>query len=483
MEALLPISAALSRSPSRPTVAPQLTAASVASIKLPLAFILTGLGAMVFGYVWLVVRPELLATYHYNQYVIAATHLFVLGWLSSVVMGAMYQLVPVALETKLYSQTLAKVQFACHLVGFIGMVWMFERWNMKQVGHFGWVMFLGVCLFVYNLGRTLLRVPRWTVTATGVTASLGWLSLTVTAGLCLATAKCSYEAADSVSTATWLGTLLHGLRSIGSFMTHFDAIGAMHAHAHMGVLGFFTILIVGVSYKLVPMFTLSDVQCRHRAGLSLALLNAGVAGAFTSILLRSHWKMAFTLLIVLALAIYGWELAAILRARKRRALDWGVKMFLGAVCLLALESLVAVVLSWPKLPLNVFTGQLENLYGFLGLLGFVSLAVMGMLYKIIPFLVWFGTYSCKVGLTQVPSLSELYSAGLQKLGFGLYVLGLAITSAGILAARELFVRVGALLLCFSLATLVLNVGFMLRHFVRPQFKPLPARGAAVPGSI
>jgi len=189
---------------------------------------------------------------------------------------------------------------------------------MKQVGHFGCVIFLGVCLFVYNLARTLLRVPRWTVTATGVTAALAWLSLTVTAGLCLATAKCSYEAADSVSAATWVGALLHGLRSIGSFMTHFDAISAMHAHAHMGVLGFFTILIVGVSYKLVPMFTLSEVQCRHRAGLSLVLLNIGVAGAFTSILLRSRWKMGFTLLIVLALAIYGWELIEILRARKRR---------------------------------------------------------------------------------------------------------------------------------------------------------------------
>ena len=475
MEASLPISAALSRAPVRLSTAPQLTTASAASVKLPLAFMVTGLGAMLFGFVWLAVRPDLLASYHYNQYVIAATHLFVLGWLCSVVMGAMYQLVPVALATKLYSQKLAKVQFACHVIGFIGMVWMFERWNMKQVGHFGCIMFLGVCLFVYNVGRTLLRVPRWSVTATGVTAALAWLSLTVTAGLCLATAKCSYEAADSVSTATWLGALLHGLRSIGSFMTHFDAISAMHAHAHMGVLGFFTILIAGVSYKLVPMFALSEVQCRRRAGLSLLLLNLGVAGAFTSILLRSGWKLGFTLLSILGLAIYGWELLAILRARKRRALDWGLKMFLGAVCLLAVESLLAVVLSWPRLPLNGFTGQLENLYGFLGLLGFVSLAVMGMLYKIVPFLVWFGTYSSKVGFSQVPSLSELYSARLQKTGFAFYACGLVLGGAGIVMAHGLLVRGGAVLLCFSAATLVLNIGFMLRHFFRPQLKPLPAR--------
>jgi hypothetical protein len=483
MAASLPISVALSRAPSRPAAAPALTGVPVASVKLPLAFILTGLGAMLFGCVWLVARPDLLATYHYNQYVIAATHLFVLGWLCSVVMGAMYQLVPVALETKLYSQTLAKVQFAFHVIGFIGMVWMFERWNMKQVGHFGCLLFLGVCLFVYNLVRTLLRVPRWTVTATGVTGALVWLSLTVTVGLCLATAKCSYEAADSVSTATWLGALLHGLRSIGSFMTHFDAISAMHAHAHLGVLGFFTILIVGVSYKLVPMFSLSEVQCRHRAGLSLVLLNIGVAGAFTSILLRSRWKLGFTFLVVLALAVYGWELVAMLRARKRRALDWGMKMFLTAVCLLGVESSLAVVLSWPGLPLNGFTGQLENLYGFLGLLGFVSLAVIGMLYKIVPFLVWFGTYSSRVGMAKVPSLAELYSARLQKIGFATYTLGLVITSVGIVAAHGLLVRFGTSLLCLSLGTLLLNIGLMLRHLFRPQLKPLPARTVAAPNAI
>ena len=97
----------------------------------------TGLLALFTGVALLVLRPEMLATYHYNQYVIAATHLFVLGWICTIVMGAMYQLVPVALETKLYSEKLAAWQFVFHLVGFTGMVWMFWTWNMKQVGHFG----------------------------------------------------------------------------------------------------------------------------------------------------------------------------------------------------------------------------------------------------------------------------------------------------------------------------------------------------------
>jgi cbb3-type cytochrome oxidase subunit 1 len=99
-------------------------------------------------------QPSILASYHYNQNVIALTHLFVLGWICSIVMGAMYQLVPVALETKLYSEGLARWQFAFHLVGFIGMVWMFRAWNMKHVGYFGTLMTIGVGLFVFNIART-----------------------------------------------------------------------------------------------------------------------------------------------------------------------------------------------------------------------------------------------------------------------------------------------------------------------------------------
>src|SRR6516162_9799758 len=97
-------------------------AGNAASIKLPLVFVLAGSLALVAGIAWLVADPSILATFHYNQHVIAVTHLFVLGWICSIVMGAMYQLVPVALETKLYSERLARVHMLCHATGFVGLV-------------------------------------------------------------------------------------------------------------------------------------------------------------------------------------------------------------------------------------------------------------------------------------------------------------------------------------------------------------------------
>jgi hypothetical protein len=482
MEASLPISAAVNRAPARP-VATSLLGANAPSVKLPLAFILAGLLSLFTGVAWLIEKPMILATYHYNQFVIAVTHLFVLGWICSVVMGAMYQLVPVALETKLFSERLAKIQFAFHVVGFAGMVWMFNAWNMKQVGHFGCVMFVGVGLFVYNIARTLLRVPKWNVTATAVTAAIFWLSITVTVGLSIAAGKCTYESTDGLVAAGGVRQIIAGLRAVGMFMSRFEPLGAMHAHAHLGSIGCFTMLIVGVSYKLIPMFTLSEVQSRRRAAASVALLNVGLAGSFVTILLRSPWKLLFALVLIAALAIYGVELIAILRARKRRVLDWGIKTFLTAIALLIPLSALAVILSWPGLPFNAFTGQLENLYGFLGLLGVVSLAIIGMLYKIIPFLVWFGTYSKHVGRAQVPALSELYSEKMQIAGWLLFLIGLAITGTAIALANQLFVRVGCIFLAASLLALGANIALMLKHFVRPELKPLVVRAAATPARV
>ena len=269
-------------------------------------------------------------------------------------------------------------------------------------------------------------------------------------------------------------TIVSGLRAVGAFMSHFDAINAMHAHAHLGVVGFFTMLIVGVSYKLVPMFTLSEIQNQRRATASVWLLNVGLLGSVVSILLRSPWKFAFALVIVLALAVYGWELAAIVRARKRVALDWGVRSFLTAVAILSLLSVLAAVLAWPGLALNEFIGQLENLYGFLGLIGFVTFAIVGMLHKIVPFLVWFHTYSPHVGRAQVPVLADLYSERLQIIGYWTWLAGLVATSAGIVLQNNCVARGGAILLAASLTLLAVNIGKILSHVFRPVLKPFPS---------
>jgi hypothetical protein len=487
MEAALPISAAPKSRPLTPSLSPsngeretmgrvkgsQLVRATAPSVSLPLRFMLTGLVALLISVAWIIAQPSILASYHYNQYVIAATHLVVLGFICTVVMGAMYQLVPVALETKLYSERLAKWQVVIHVIGFVGMVWMFNVWDMKQVGHFGSALALGVGLFVYNMARTLWRVPKWTVVATAISTALIWFSLTIFAGLSIAAAKCAYESTEGLAAAEGVKQMVGGLRVVAGIVSRFDAIGAMHAHAHLGVVGFFVMLIVGVSYRLIPMFTLTEVQCKYRAAFSILLLNVGLAGSVVTILLRSNWKPAFAFVAVAGLALYGAEVRAMLRARKRPVLDWGLKTFLVAVALLIPVALLALVLSWPSLPLKPFFGMLENVYGVLGLLGVVTLAILGMLHKILPFLVWFGVYSPHVGRAQLPLTGEMVSERAQAAGLWFYLAGLGVISVAILREHEMGVRIGGVFFLVSLVLFGFNAVKVFSHFLRPQIKPLP----------
>lgn len=429
---------------------PQHLDVSTTAVALPLAFMITGVISLICVAAWLICNPAILATYHYSPNAAAITHLFALGWLCSVVMGAIYQLVPVALEAKLYSARLVFLQYALHVAGVTGMVLAFHAWNMKYVGWAGSIFATGVCLFIYNIVQTLWRIPRWNVVALSVTSALLWILLTITVGLLMAADKTGHAA----------------------FMFQFSPLGAMHTHAHLGVIGFFMMLIVGVSYKLIPMFTLSEVQSRRRAAASIVLLNIGLAGSLFSILLQSPLKPVFALVIIVALALYGGELIAIIRARKRRSLDWGVKYFLTAIALLIPLSIAALILSWSGLPLNPFTSQLENAYGFLAFAGAITFAVMGMLYKIIPFLVWYGSYSSHIGKAQVPALADMYPARMQMIAYWLFLAALAVTTIGILNSSPTVVRIGSIFFAANVVIFAINAEKILSHYFRPAIKPL-----------
>ena len=450
MEAILPKSAVIESKPVlknavRPMATPSLAGMQAAAVRLPLCFVLTGVLSLLVSAGVLLAQPDLLAMYHYTPHLIAVTHLFVLGFICSIVMGAMYQLVPVTLETQIFSERLVKFQFAAHVIGFVGMVWAFWNFNLALVGVFGSVLTVGVGLFVFNLACTLAKVKRWNTIKFGITSALLWLSATVAAGLLVTASK---------------------------FWTFFafQPLAAMHAHAHLGVVGVFVMMIVTVSYKLVPMFTLSELQSERRAWCSVAVINIGLVGIFITVLFQEPFKPLFALVTISGFLLYGWELFAILHARNRRVLDWGMKYFLTAIGLLIPLSILALALTWSGLPANAVTMQLESVYGLLGMFGLVGLAILGMLYKIVPFLVWFHSYSRHIGRAKVPALADMYSVPLQIAGYWSFLAGLAVLCLATALSNEAGIRWGGGLLALSLAIFAVNLSKILSHFVRPKIE-------------
>ena len=115
--------------------------------------------------------------------------------------------------------------------------------------------------------------------------------------------------------------------------------------------------------------------------------------------------------------------------------------------------------------------QLESVYGLLALFGLVGLAILGMLYKIVPFLVWFHSYSRHIGRAKVPALADMYSVPLQIAGYWSFLAGLAALSLATAWSHEAGIRWGGGLLVLSLAIFALNMGKILSHFVRPKIEP------------
>lgn len=431
---------------------PNLAGFQAAAARLPLCFVLAGVASLLAGGGFLLAQPDLLAAYHYTPHLIAVTHLFVLGFILSIVMGAMYQLVPVTLEVQLYSGRLVQFQLAAHVLGFAGMVWSFWDFNMARVGWFGAILTFGVGLFVFNLARTLALVKGWGAIKFGIASALFWLSATVLAGLLLVASK------------FW---------SFSPFMP----LAAMHAHAHLGVVGVFVLMIVTVSYKLVPMFTLSELQSARRAWWSVILINAGLLALFAAILWQNAWRMPCAAVIACGLVLYGIEMVAVLRARNRKALDWGMKYFLTAIALLIPLAVLAVVLLWPGLPVTPLTMQLESVYGLLALLGLVGLAIIGMLYKIVPFLVWFHSYSRQIGRAKVPALADMYSVRLQVAGYWTYLAALLVIAVATAFSHETGIRWGCGVMALSLGIFAVNMGKILAHFIRPRIEPFASKPA------
>ena len=426
----------------RPPDAPRISSANAPSASLPLRFIVFGLIALGIAAGWLAARPSLITQYHYGPGVIAFTHLVMLGFAGSVAMGVLYQLTPVALEAKLHSERPARWHWWMHIIGVPGMVWMFLHWDMKQVGHFGSVFGVGVALFAYNMARTLAKVPRWTPVVAGIASAVGWLIITMLAGLFLACAKC------------W------------PWITPFPALAQMHAHAHFGVLGFFILLTVAVTYRIVPMFAISSVQSTRRAWWSIALINVGIAGLIPAILFQSAWRIAAAVTVIVGLTLFGMELRAILRIRMRPALDWGMRTFLTGVALLVPLSVIAIVLCWPGLPATPHTYQCENVYAVLGILGVLWMPILGMLEKILPFFVWFHRYGNEIGRRPVPQLVEMYSTKLQAWGYWLHLTALAGLAVAAATHSATMAGMGSILLASSVVTFLINAGLVLSHLRR-----------------
>jgi hypothetical protein len=176
------------------------------------------------------------------------------------------------------------------------------------------------------------------------------------------------------------------------------------AHINLSLGGWVLLLIIGVSYQVVPMFQLTpNYPGWLAAGLTPAIFFLLLLNLLSLLLeFRPNW-------LVISIQVMFWLLAGsyavatlILQSnRRRRIADATLSFFrLGMVALLC-AALLAVATRF--FPANV---RFVTLSAVLFLLGFAMSLINGMLYKIVPFLVWFHLFRGGVKRA-VPNMKEI----------------------------------------------------------------------------
>ena len=383
-----------------------------------LAFLVVGAGALAWR------APALAAGSFSDAGLIAALHLITLGWISTSIMGALYQFLPVALGASVRWERLAHVTYVAWTTGVglfvVGIAGRTAGLTMAGAGLLG----LAILLFGTNVAVTLGRATRrgltWWSVAGAVVALVGaWL----------------------------LGFLLAFNLSSGILGAGRLPVLAIHVHVAAG--GWVLLTMVGVSHHLMPMFLLSH-GAGDRAGKAAAVLIAvGTAG----LLLTEHVLPPAAVRPSLALLAAG--TAAFLaqaflhyRHRRRPAIDPGMRLAGGALVLLALALLAGAVSLGSARP----DARLLTAYGVLLVPGALGLFVAGHYYKILPFLTWFHRFGPMASEREVPRVAELFDHRLARIAGGLLVGGIGVTAAGTLSGRATVCLAGGI--GFGLGALV-----------------------------
>ncbi|HEY8282876.1 MAG TPA: hypothetical protein VIJ28_00680 [Chloroflexota bacterium] len=422
-------------------VLPQGAAARARASSIPLWYLYTAIAALVLFCTSLIALAPEAVDGTLSPHVLALIHLATLGVMTTAIMGALWQLLPVILVVPAPRPWLSRAHYPLWVAGVAILVAGFWSawWPALAVG--GSLVVLGAGLFAAVMLWTIARAPRRPVSAYFVAAGLVYLVLVVLGGLTLAVDR----------QTGFLGDRL---------------LRMLPAHLLLGFVGWGVGTVMGVSYKLGPMFALAHVADERPAWLCWGLLNGGLVTLAAGLL--AGWPLAACLgpgaLILLAIVVFTADTARILWSRHKKVLEptqWHALAGLGFLLLcggLTMRAALGGVGWW-------LDGRTAAALGLLFLLGFVGQTIMGYLYKIVPFLVWNRRYAPLVGRQKVPVMRDLIQDRAARAAFWLYNAGLIGLLAAVLWERNL---IGPAASAVALATWLF--GLNLAAALRPRGK-------------
>lgn len=399
-------------------------------VKIPLAHIFTGVVAALLGGLGLLWRGPSLLRYPVGNFeTLALTHIFTLGYVAMTITGATYQLIPVVLEVPLSSERLAALEYPALLVGIALMVVGFGTADLPLL--ISGAFLVGTALLVYGV------------------------HITVTV---LRSRDHRLHRAFFLGAMVYLGTVcvLGGLLA-ADFRWGFLRVDLLAPHVVVAILGWITLLAMGVSYKLTPMFALSH---GHQEGNGMAVFLLGAVGTIALALGVGRSSpivvAALGLAWVAAVALFLRDQWYFFRLRNKPRLDVGLRLttvgfgYLGLLAIIGWLDLCGLV----HVPAAVLV--------VLALLGWLGCLIAGQTYKIVPFLVWFYRYAARAGRGKVPLLREMYSERIAGVGMWSLAAAALLIGGGASTGAAWLLRLGALAWLCGYGALAYNLAQVLR---------------------
>ncbi|MGH7917555.1 MAG: hypothetical protein ACREQE_08810, partial [Candidatus Binataceae bacterium] len=356
-------------------------------------------------------------TYFYQPYLLALVHTFTLGWITAAIMGVMYRYVPALTQRELPYPRIAFLQLILFVFGTVGMIVHFALGIWPGTWSAAIVVIISIAMFAANLMPCLWSRIGRAAAETGMALSILMLFAAACVGFTLALDK----------TLNFMGG---------------DVITNLAGHAHLAALGWVTLTICAVTYRMMPAFILPETRLPKAALWQIYALALGVIGLAVTLLAGLPGITAWACIIALALMAYALIVARMVRTRRAR-LDWSSRHMITAILWLTVAAGLGIVLTRTGTQ-SAMGARIATIYGMLGLMGWIGNFIIGMSQRLFPGLVsrtrgamgWPAIAVARLSITQARRLVFVaFNAGLIVLavGFSTSEARLAVSGAVIVA--------------------------------------------------
>jgi metal-sulfur cluster biosynthetic enzyme len=393
---------------------------------------------------------DALIGHYFHPKLLAVTHLTVLGWAVMIIFGALYQLLPVVLKVSLYSELHGRITFILLASGTILLstaFWIFEVGLLMQIG--GSLVFLSFLCFNINIFLTARKSTDWEIATDFISTSCIWLFFTG----------------------------LVGVLMVFNFQFPFlkdSHLEYLKLHAHLGIVGWFLLLIIGVASKLFPMFLMVHEVNQKLLSVAYYLINGGLIGFVIQQFFFKNIGLIILVIVCIGTGIgcFAFYCAEVYYKRIRKDLDKAMKQTCLALILLLAPLLFLVVINSLIYVDEKFYLQLILGYGFSIFFGFITAIILGQTFKTLPFIVWMHKYQRLVGKQKTPLPKDLYSEKFLLWQNASYLAGFVIVVIGIVTMTLQLLQIGGVFLILASVFYLVNVYKIFLHLIPHKLKPM-----------